>query len=146
MTPDTSDIANIQIGKLSGLLIPFAQDMLEKSESFFPFGGYINMQDEINLSATHDGNEHAQSSEAVDILTNTFKIQAKNKEIKGAGICYGVSIMQPGTDKKIDAISCLLEHEDTKSIVIYVPYTKSPFGKIEYGETIIEDKIPEIFI
>lgn len=138
-------MANPQLDELLETLLPFAQDMLRKEGEFFPFGASIGQDDKVILNSTYDGNEHPESKDVIALLSEAFKQEAKDKQIKAVGICFDVFVTLPNTNNKVDAIQCSLEHLNGESISVYVPYSKSFFGGIKYGEIFVQTKERQIF-
>jgi len=127
-------MAHPDLAKLLEGLLLFAQQMIDKHGEFFPFGATIDMKGDMALSAAHTDSEQPPSQECSDILTDGFRIQAKEDKIRACGICYDVRTIPPGQTEKVDAICARLEHNCGDAVDVFLPYRKGWIGQVEYGE------------
>lgn len=63
-----------------------------------------------------------------------MKKDAPEKGHKAVGICYDVLIIPPSETKKTDAIEVDIEYADGEAVTVCLPYKKSWFGKVHYGQ------------
>lgn len=127
-------MAHPDLNEILNFLIPFAQKMLEEHGEFFPFAATMNMNGKLAAEAVYEGSEHHASQIIINLLINRFKEKAKAGTLKAFGICFDAIIMPPGQSQKENAICVSLQHSNSESINVYLPYKKKRFGKISYGK------------
>lgn len=128
-------MAHPELDALFDTLLTFAKTMLREYGEFYPFGAVMTSGGEIRqVGAKMEGDDHPPSQPLIDLLTESFKKQAKKGGLRAAGICYDVLTVPPGEVQKRDAICCGLEHYSGETVDVFVPYVKKAGGEIEYGE------------
>lgn len=135
--------------KLLNALIPFAQQQLDKQGDFAPFAGMFTKDDEIHFGMaapekleTEGG--VALSQESIDRIILGHIAEKEKNNLLISGICFDTRVSNEGKEKE-DAI-CISLEEEGKSINVFLPYKKSFFGKIKYGQIFASAKEPKIFI
>ena len=116
-------------------LLDFAQDLLRKHGEFFPFGGTIDNDGQVALSAAHTGDERPPSQEVIDLLADGMRAQASAGQIRAAAICYD-SRVTPEGGAKTDAIAVSLEHRDGDAVLVMLPYSKGRFTGLKFGQLV----------
>jgi len=120
---------------LLNALLPFAEQQLQKHGEFFPFAAVMLTNGQVQMLATHDGNEHPESQQIIDDIEKTFVHGAKNNEYKATGLAYIVGITNPDTGNKEDAVCVNLDHADNYSVKVIYPYA---LKKKLLGKSIVE--------
>ena len=139
-------MAHPELNALFKTLLPFAQTMLREHGEFYPFGAVMTSSGEIQqVGPKMEDDDHPPSQPCIDLLTEAFKKQAKKGELRAAGICYDVLTVPPGEVEKRDAVCCCLEHYSSETVDVFVPYTKTADGGIEYGEIFAAKRIGQFF-
>jgi hypothetical protein len=142
----SNPMAHPELDALFNTLLPFAQTMLREHGEFYPFGAIMTSSGEIrHVGAKMEDDDHPPSQPLIDLLTETFKKQAKKGELRAAGICYDVLTVPPGEDQKRDAVCCCLEHYSGETVNVFVPYVKAADGDIQYGETFAAKRTGQFF-
>jgi len=131
--------------KLLNALLPFAQQMLGKHGSFFPFGGFVDRSGEVGLLAAYDGEERPPSETLINTMVEGFKKEAPMKGHRAVGICFDVLIQLSGQTAKTDAIQIAIEYPDGEAVNVYLPYAKKWLGKIRYGEIVASRGEAKVF-
>jgi hypothetical protein len=108
--------------------------MLSKHGEFNPFAAAMLADGTVERVAYFDGDEHPAATELIERLTEILRKKAAEKGIRAAGICYDSRVTPPGQTEKADAICCGLERTSGESIQVYLPYSKSLFRGLRYGE------------
>lgn len=139
-------MAHPELDALFNTLLPFAQKMLSEHGEFYPFGAVMSSSGEIrHVGAKIEEDDHPPSQSLIDLLTETFKKQAANGELRAAGICYDVLTVPPGEDQKRDAVCCGLEHYLGEMVNVFVPYVKAANGNVQYGEIFVTKRTAQFF-
>jgi hypothetical protein len=138
-------MANPDFEKLLETLYSFAQKLLAKNGEFYPFAASMDTNGNVVCNAGYTGEEHPQSSEVVELLKNALRAKSQRGEICAAGICFDVRVTLPNKAEKSDAICAKLEHKNDEAIEVFLPYHKSLFGKIKYGDVFASQGVREIF-
>jgi len=127
-------------------LLPFAQRMLSEFGEFLPFGGKITADGKHVSVGAKGSSEHSKSKELVDIMSNTFRREAKEGKIRAVGICFDVRVVPPGQIDETDAIELSLEREGGDAVEVLVPYAFLPDGEVTYGEMFASMRKPTMFV
>jgi len=139
-------MAHPELNALFKTLLPFVQTMLREHGEFYPFGAVMTSSGEIQqVGPKMEDDDHPPSQPCIDLLTEAFKKQAKKGELRAAGICYDVLTVPPGEVEKRDAVCCCLEHYSGETVDVFVPYTRTADGGIEYGEIFAAKRIGQFF-
>jgi hypothetical protein len=127
-------VAHPDLDSLLNSLLPFAQQMLSKHGEFRPFAAAMVADGTIERVVYFDGDEHPAANELIERLTGILQKKTVEEGIRAAGICYDSCVTPPGQTEKTDAICCGLERISGESIQLYLPYSKSLFRGLRYGE------------
>ena len=139
-------MAHPELDALFNALLPFAQKMLREHGEFYPFGAVMTSSGEIrHVGAKMEDDDHPQSQPLIELLTETFKKQAKKGELRAAGICYDVLTVPPGKAQKRDAICCGLEHCLGEAVDVFTPYVRTADGNFRYAESFTAKRTPQFF-
>lgn len=130
---------------LLNVLLPFAQNMLAKHGEFYPYAATMTVEGKVTLVDSHDGDEHPTSQAVLDVLHAGLREQANTAEIRAVGVCFDVRVRAPGKLEKTDAVQVNLEHVDGEAVSVFLPYKKSIFGKLEYGDLFATPGTPSLF-
>jgi hypothetical protein len=139
-------MANPDLNQLLSSLLPFAERMLAKRGEFFPFAMAMKPNGEIETISVYEGDEHPAPETLIELTTQAFKQQAREGQIRAAGICYDVRTVPPGRSEKCDAVCTSLEHHTGESVDVYLPYEKDSRGNIQYGEMFATRRTPQFFV
>ncbi len=139
-------MAHPDLEKLLNAMLPFGQQMLQKQGEFFPYGGTMSTTGEIAAEAVSDGTEQPPSQALIDLLTRAFRQKAVAGQIRAACICYDVRTIPPDQTEKTDAICASLEHQTGQFVDVYLPYKKSSFGKIQFGQIFAAKRNAQFFV
>jgi hypothetical protein len=134
------------LDRLFNSLLPFAERMLADQGEFSPFGGSMKPDGEIVAAAAFDGSEHPPSQDAIDLMTQAFRRQARSGELRAAAICYDGRTTPPGQTEKCDAVCASMEHLSGETVNLVLPYQKTSEGGIQYGQMFTTARIPQMFV
>ena len=81
-------MAHPDLNQLLNSLLPFAERTLAEHGEFFPFGTTMKPDGEIVAVSACDRDERPPSQSVIDLLTHAFRQQARNGDLRAAGICY----------------------------------------------------------
>jgi hypothetical protein len=127
-------LARPDLDALLNVVLPFAEQMLVRYGSFFPFGATMNSAGEISQTAGSGGEEFPDSQELIDLLTAGFKAQATQDGLRATVLCFDVRTIPPGQTEKSDAICARLEHADGEAVDVYLPYSIGDAGDVTCGQ------------
>ncbi len=108
---------------LLNALLPFAEQLLEKQNEFFPFAAVMLSNGEVQMLATYDGKEYVESQKIIDDTKKIFIRGVKNNEYKATGLAYLIGVINKDTGNKEDAICVNLDHVNDYSIKVIYPYS-----------------------
>ncbi|HSI12114.1 MAG TPA: hypothetical protein VK961_08725 [Chthoniobacter sp.] len=107
---------------LLDILLPFAKQMLQQHQEFFPFGGRMVPDGTIAYVGATDGTEHPSSQPLIQLMQGAFREEACTAALRTCGILYDVRIIPPGHTEKKDAIAAAFDHVSGYSVVVFFPY------------------------
>ena len=110
---------------------PLVEKLLIENGEFYPLASEINSKNEIVHLGTYDGDEQPLSDTIISNLKSAFK--AKKEKYNIVSIFCDVSIINPNTNLKTDAISILVEDEKTAAKIFY-PYMLTKNLELSYSE------------
>jgi hypothetical protein len=129
---------------LMNAVLPFAERMLTQHGEFFPFGAAMKPNGEIVNVAGYDGRERPASNDLIELLNDGFCKDAKNGRYKATAVVYDVRVTLPNTTTKSDAIAVSLDHRDSYSVLVLLPYSLTG-GTLRIGEPLAEKGEHKIF-
>ena len=124
-------------------LLPAAENLLRKNGEFYPIGAVMTIDSSTTFTAADCGTDFPNSQSVIDALISSHKQMAVKNEIKASGITWNASVTFHG--KQSNAIVVSLEHQDDYSVIVALPYKKSLFKKIKFGELIAQDGNHDVF-
>ncbi len=134
-----------ELDSLMNAVLPFAQKMLSEHAEFLPYGGVVTTKGEIISIGATDGHEHPPSQNLIDIMTESFQAKARNDEYRATAIVFDVSVVDPDTTHKSDAIQINLDHVENMSVSVFLPYKIESKGNVTYGEMFTQKGDSKIF-
>jgi hypothetical protein len=127
-------MAREDLDNLLSACIPFAQQMLGKHGTFFPFGATMSLTGEIGFGAAYDDKPGISAQEIADLTLEAFRAGARAGEYKAIALCVDVRVDAPDGSGKTDAIRVTLEERDGEAVNVFMPYQKRLLRGIAYGE------------
>jgi hypothetical protein len=127
------------------MLLPFAQQQLEKHGEFFPFAASIDSSGALAMVAVDLGEEHPTSPDVIDSFYEALARSAASGEIRAAGICADVRITPPGPGDQTDAIRISIEHVEGDPVEVFMPYEKKRMRGLQFGDLFVQPGTPRIF-
>lgn len=127
---------------LMGELLDFAEKMLSSVGEFHPFGGYLNMDEEVvqvGLSPSVSWGSDRERSEAMSEALRSISIE-KNALV--AGLVTNVSMpSRTGVD---DAIRVFLEHKSGYCADVFFRYRFAE-GRVDIEDVSAQQGVPHLF-
>ncbi|MEJ7611858.1 MAG: hypothetical protein WKF88_11835 [Ferruginibacter sp.] len=132
--------------RLLDATFPFVEDLLKKHGEFFPLASAIEKNDSIASVGTYDENEHPLSNKVIADLKIALREGAKKGDYKAIAIFYDVSVIEPSTNQKTDAIAVFVENKkDPTAYKLFFPYTLDKDRVLRFGESWKNISEKEIF-
>jgi hypothetical protein len=75
---------------LTGVLVPFAQQMLREHGEFYPFAATVDNDGKVAMVAGDTESERPGSTEVIGLLQSEIRSQAERRAIRACGICLNV--------------------------------------------------------
>ncbi len=137
-------ISKEECEELLNALLPFAVNQLKKDGEFYPFGAVMYNNNEISFTAVDNGENHPDSTEMINRLTELHNEQAKKGEIKASGICWNATVsLENG--KQSDTIVISLEHRENYSVLVGQPYRIGLFKKLNLDAIFAQNGKHDVF-
>jgi len=127
-------MAREDLDNLLSACIPFAQQMLARHGTLFPFGASMSPTGEISCDAAYDDKPCMGAQEIADLLLDAFRIGARSGDYKAVALCVDVRVDAPDGSGKTDAIRVTLEERGGEAVNVFMPYQKRLLRGITYGE------------
>jgi hypothetical protein len=134
------------LDSLLSACIPFAQQMLTKHGTFFPFGCTMSLSGEINLAAGYDDKPDISAPEIAGLLLEGFRAGARSGEHNAVALCVDVRVDAPDGSGKTDAIRVTLEENEGEAVNVFMPYRKRMLLGIQYGEIFASAADKSVFL
>ena len=132
------------IGKLLDSTLPFVEKLLKKYGEFFPVASGIKADGSVAQVGTYDGDEKPLSQKLITDFKTAFK--AGRNDYRAVTIFYNVSVVNPGTAQKVDAIAVFVEAKyDSDAFTFYFSYSLTSDKKLEFGNSWKSLTAKEIF-
>lgn len=129
---------------LMNAALPFAEQMLTAHGEFFPFGSAMRSDGEIVAVAGYTGHEYPRSAGVITSIKSSLVAAVRKGEYKASAVISDVKVRLPSSQKKSDAISVSLNHQDNYSIVVLFPYQIDE-GKLVRGAAFAQRGEADIF-
>src|SRR5687767_14960513 len=117
-------MAREDLDNLLSACIPFAQQMLAKHGTFFPFGSTMAPNGEISLASGYDHKPDITAEEVLKLLLDGFRAHARTGEYKAIAYCVDVRVDASDGSGKTDAIRVTLEENGGEAVNVFLPYRK----------------------
>ena len=127
-------MAREDLDNLLSACIPFAQQMLAKHGTFFPFGFTMSQTGAINLAQGYDDKPGVNAQEIINLTLEGFRAGARSGDYKAVALCVDVRVDAPDGSGKTDAIRVTLEENGGEALNVFMPYRKRMLRGIAYGE------------
>ena len=123
-----SEIAQSDLDGLLNAVLPFAQQQLDNHGEFLPFGAAVGTDGATRMLASHTGEEHPGSQDALDVLMAGVK--SERDSLRAVALVSDVRLTEPPGD----AIRVELEHQEGPTMAILLPYKKRRLGRgVDYA-------------
>jgi hypothetical protein len=127
-------MAREDLNNLLSSCIPFAQQMLAKHGTFFPFGATMSPSGEISLGGGYDDKPNVDAQEIIALTLDGFRAGARSGEYRAVALCVDVRVDAPDGSGKTDAIRVTLEENGGEALNVFMPYRKRMLRGVSYGE------------
>lgn len=103
-------------------MLPFAVKMLKGHGGFLPFGGVIDLNNQVIHQGPSSGQKQPTCNELIDILRSNHKKAARENTIIASCSVYDVRVKSPEKGILQDTISMELDHKTDYSVIVHYPY------------------------
>jgi hypothetical protein len=135
-----------EMDSLLDALLPFAKQMLGEHGEFYPYAATLDSSGNLQMVATHTGEEHPDSSQLIELLYEGLVQQASTGEIRAAAVCADVRVTPPNSPEMTDAIRVAIEHASGEPVNVFLPYENRKFRGIQYGELFAQAGTTRVFL
>jgi len=126
-------------------LLPFGQQMLNKHGEFLPYAAVVGSDGVVSLVAGDIGEERPDPTGLFDFLIAALRKQVEAEKSRAAGVCVNVSVLDPRSGRKGDAVRFLYEHRSGEAFEIYVPYRKRFLRGYQFEKPFAKAGEPQVF-
>jgi hypothetical protein len=139
-------MAREDLDNLLSSCIPFAQQMLAKHGTFFPFGATMSTNGEISLAAGYDDKPGIDAQEIIELTLDGFRAGAQSGDYQAIALCVDVRVDAPDGSGKTDAIRVTLEENGGEALNVFMPYRKRMLRGVSYGEIFASAADHSVFV
>lgn len=133
-----------ELQKLFVFVVEFAQDMLQKSGEFYPFGATLARDGQIVAEAGFEGEEHPKTQDVYVAIHKRFSAAGVEGDIRVAALVANVAMPEELEAPSRDAIRVHLESQGFARF-IYVPYEVAGEHTLRLHDPVLVDIEPGFF-
>jgi hypothetical protein len=119
-------------------LFPLAEELLEESAQFFPFGGAMTADGAMVSVTGHDEGEEPAPADLVGLIKAAFIEGAARGAFKATALVYDARVALSDTEDASQAIAAELNHRGRYSVTVLFPY------RIDSGTLVIDEPDAEL--
>ncbi|PWV56222.1 hypothetical protein [Chitinophaga sp. S165] len=134
----TAKLPEVNIDSLRKLIIDQATAFLKEAGEFYPFGAAMDKNDELRPIGIYWGEEHPDSKEMIDRLSEALWNGIVRGDYKMAAMGIDVYISDDSSNGKTSAVEIRVVHHDGKVVRYYLPYKLTSSNDPVYGQIIVE--------
>lgn len=134
-----------ELQKLFVFVVEFAQDMLQKSGEFYPFGATLAQDGRIATETGYSGDDHPDAQDVYVAIHERFAEAGGAGGMRAAALVANVKVPDELTTQSPDAIRVHLEAQGFARF-IYVPYVSDGETPIVLHDPELVDIEPGFFV
>src|SRR5262249_12922014 len=142
---EETSMAHPDLDTLLNPLLSFAQQMLARQGTFFPFGASMRTDGKIAMAAGYTGGTRMEPVAIIDPLLQGVQREAATGAVRAAGIGIERRVVRPGDTVKTDAICVELDKVEGACVDVYLPYKKGWLGRFKFGQTFAVSRDARVF-
>lgn len=124
----------------------FAEQMLAQHGSFYPFGGIINRDGDLEMRAAATGEDYPEIADILDLLTSLLRNELVQGKAVMTALAVNVNIPPQYEPSSPDGLRVTIETAGY-ALNVYVPYRLTRKGllrrrRVEYGEPFMVELDP----
>jgi hypothetical protein len=123
-----------QVEELMNDGMTLAEKMLRERKELVPFGVVRKYDGSLLTVGAWDGRGQPVSKDLIEQLNKGFRKGAESGEYDATAVFSEVLTTPSDGKTKTDAVQIGLEHRGGYCVDVVIPYTRSPEGKIQFGE------------
>ena len=128
-------------------VLSFARVMLAKHGEFHPFGAYMKADGSIvHAGAMDPRTDRPHATDLLDTLKAEYRARARAGDIKATALVFNVRVAPPDRGNRSDAIQVSLEHTDSYSADVFLPYEIRKDGNLVFGEMFAQKGERTVFL
>jgi hypothetical protein len=108
--------------------IHMAGDLLQKFNTFYPFGTVVTPSGQLEHYNAYSGDDRPPIREILETLAGTFKPGIDEGRYRATALCMNVHCASQDNATEIDAIRVNLNHRSGSEVVFFVPYSRTSAG------------------
>ncbi len=136
--------AQMEAEELVNAMLPHAEGMLAAHGEFFPFGGVMTVNGNIEALAVSEEYRDSSVEAIVEELKSRLRKGADTNAYRATALVFPIQAQLPGTGNDTDAVAISLDHLKDFSVVLIIPYELSG-GAVEFGEAVAQQGEHAIF-
>jgi hypothetical protein len=136
--------AQAEAEELVNVVLPHAEGMLIAHGEFFPFGGALTLEGDIDQLAVGDEHRDSPLEVIIDELKTKLRSGADTNTYRATALVFPIQAQLPGNDDETEAVAIALDHQANFSVVLIIPYVVSE-GAVKFGEAVAQQGENAIF-
>jgi hypothetical protein len=110
---------------LLSFMLPFAEQMLDKNGTFYPFAAVLTEDAEIEPIADVP-EDRPDPNALLTHLAAAIRARAARGDVRASAVGADVRVTPPGAAEEVDAVRVVLEHvDDEDAVSVFRPYKKT---------------------
>jgi hypothetical protein len=126
-------------------LLPFGQQMLDRYGEFFPYAAVVGGDGVVTLVGGDIGDDRPNPTALLEFLFQALRKQVQENACRAAGLCVNVTVVDPRSGQKGDALRFVFEHSAGEAAEIYFPYRKRFLRGHQFEKPFAQKSEPRIF-
>ena len=105
-------------------LFSFGARMLDDYGAFYPYAAVVGLDGAVDLVAREVEEQTPHPARLLDVLFEALRTHARNEACQASGLCVNVSVVDPRSGAKTDALKFVFEHRSGEALDVFFPYRK----------------------
>jgi hypothetical protein len=131
--------------ELAAPLLGLAENMLEQTGEFHPFGARLAEGGQLALVDVAPSLPAASNPLIVDALYAEFRLEAREGSIRACAVCWDALVPREQGGGLMDAIAIDLEHRDGDPTIMLCGYERGPSGDLRFENPVMAAGKPHVF-
>jgi hypothetical protein len=126
-------------------LLSFGHQMLDTYGAFYPYAAMVASDGEVILVARESEEDTPEPAGHLHDLFETLRGQARDERCRASGVCVNVSVVDPRSGQKTDALKFVFEHRSGEALDVFFPYQRRVPRGVQFARPFVQPAAPRVF-